>query len=146
MDRWQNSFLDKLNQAQSKWVTSFEDALNRSVTPAFKRVSTFVSDNGFRVTTPLKEDGRRSYKFELAENAYLLLIFRFGGIGELEVRTESFVPGREPSLNRSPVRLVDVDEEWATKQFQQSLDMFVDLLAGAKAAAEAASAEELLAV
>ncbi|MCA9243800.1 MAG: hypothetical protein KDA32_07610 [Phycisphaerales bacterium] len=145
MDRWQNNFLEKLNQAQSKWVTSFEETLNRAVTPAFKRVSTFVSDNGFRVTSPLKEDGRRSFKFELAENAYLLLIFRFGGIGELEVRTESFVPGREPSLNRSPVRLVDVDEEWATRQFQQSLDIFVDLLAGAKAA-DAANAEELLAV
>jgi hypothetical protein len=89
---------------------------------------TFLADNGFSVSTPLRESGRRSFKFQLAENAYLLVIFRALLVGEYEVRSESFVPGVEPVLKRSSGRLVDVTEEWSSTFFQSSLDEFVNLL------------------
>jgi hypothetical protein len=77
----------------------------------------------------MRELGRRSYKFELAENVYLLMIFRSLGVGEFEARCESFVPGAEPAFRKSVVRIADVDEDWAREHFQKSLDAFLDLLA-----------------
>lgn len=86
---------------------------------------------------PLNEPGRRSFKFELAENAYLLMIFRFSGVGEFELRTETFVPGAEPVLQKAVGRLTDLTEEWAGRQFQGGLDSFVGLLGGSEDAAAA---------
>ena len=132
METWQKSFLDKLGKAQTQWLNGFEDTLDSMIGPVFDDMSAFVRDNGFRVTTPLSDAGRRSYKFELAENAYLLMIFKFTGVGEFELRCESFVPSSEPVLSKAMVRVADIDEEWARKQFQQALDNFVEALAGSK--------------
>ena len=93
---------------------------------------------------PLCEPGRRSFKFELAENAYLLMIFRSSGVGEFELRTESFVPGGEPALNKKLGRVADFTKEWATERVQAALDTFVDLLSGAQQTQPAA--EELVGV
>lgn len=132
MDSWQKQFLDKLGRAQSVWLTQFEQSMEEHVKPAFEQLSSFVRENGFKVSTPLHDDGRRSYKFELAENAYMLLIFRFSGLGEFELRSESFAPGSEPALNKSLVRVADVNRDWSDRQFQSALDGFVDLLSGSK--------------
>lgn len=129
---WQKSFVDKLGKVQTLWIKQFEDTLNKFVQPAFQNVASFTRENGFKVSTPLHDDGRRSYKFELSENAYLLMIFRFSSVGEFELRCESFVPGHEPCLNKSQVRLVDVSESWVDQQFQTALDTFIDLLSGSK--------------
>lgn len=141
VDKWQSGFLEKLNKAQGSCAKRFEETIDKHVAPAFDDLSLFVRDNGFRVSTPLKESGRRSFKFELAENAYFLLIFRFTGIGEFEARSETFVPGHEPILRKFMGRVADIDETWSRKQFQSGLDGFVDLLSGEKMAQ--ASAEEL---
>jgi len=132
MNNWQNSFLEKLGKVQTQWMRNFETTMERCVTPAFDDVCAFVRDNGFKVSTPLHDDGRRSYKFELSENAYLLMIFRFSGVGEFEVRCESFTPGGEPLLTKSMMRVAEVDEEWATRQFQTALDAFVEAMTGSK--------------
>lgn len=136
VDNWQKSFLDKLNKVQSQWVRSFEETIEKAVSPVFDDLSAFVRDNGFRVSTPLHDEGRRSFKFELSENAYLLLIMRFTGVGEFELRSECFVPGNEPRLEKSIVRLSDVDNDWADKQFRSALDEFIDQLSGSKFSAE----------
>ncbi len=139
VDSWKRSFLDKLHEALSRCGRQFEEALDRAVVPAFDELAAFLRDNGFDVSTPLSELGRRSFKCELAENAYVLMIFRFLSVGEFELRTETFVPGAEPTLEKSVGRLDDVDEAWARAQFEAGLDRFIDLLAD-KADAEPSEA------
>jgi len=134
VDSWKESFLEKLHEAQTRCAKQFEEALERAVVPAFDELSPFLRDNGFKVSTPLSEAGRRSFKCELAENAFLLMIFRFSGVGEFELRTETFVPGVEPMLDKSMGRVADVDEDWSQKQFRAGLDRFVDLLSDKTAA------------
>ncbi len=130
MDTWKKTFLDKLNRAQGQWVKRFEDAMEEHFVPVFDECRQFLSDNGFRLGIPLREPGRRSYKFELSENAYLLMIFRSLGVGEFELRCESFVPAREPVLDKTVARIADFNAEWATARVHAGLDTFVDLLAG----------------
>jgi hypothetical protein len=133
VDSWKNNFLDKLREAQSQCAKQFETTLDSFIAPVFDDISGFLRDNGFQVSNPLNENGRRSFKAELAENAYVLMIFRFAGVGEFELRTEIFAPGVDPTLERETGRLADIDSEWAEKTFQNSLDRFVDLLSGQKA-------------
>ncbi len=143
MDNWKSSFLEKLHRAQEQCARKFSDAIDQAVAPVFDDLAEFLRDNGFEASTPLKEAGHRSFKMELAENAYVLMIFRFTGVGEFEMRTETFVPGAEPILDKSPCRVVDIDRDWAQRRFQDALDRFVDLLAGQKVASEA---DQLVAV
>ncbi|MGE3181616.1 MAG: hypothetical protein AB7N71_08295 [Phycisphaerae bacterium] len=140
---WKNKFIGKLEQAQNHWLREFESAVDKSVTPAFDEFREFLSTNGFSVSRPLKEEGRRSFKFELAENAYLLVLFRSAGVGEFEIRAESFVPGQEPVLSKAIARVNDLSHDWVIEQFQTALDNFVGLLSGQKFEVES---EELIAV
>ncbi|MDX2199302.1 MAG: hypothetical protein SF069_10080 [Phycisphaerae bacterium] len=127
---WKKSFLDRLNQAQTNWVREFEESVEKAVGPAFDEMRGFLAENGFRVSKPLREEGRRSFKFELAENAYLLVLFRSAGIGEFEIRAECFVPGQQPLLTKAIARNKDLNPTWAQQQFETALDNFVGLLAG----------------
>lgn len=140
---WKKGFVDRLNQAQQNWLKEFDNAMEHSVVPAFDEIREFLSNNGFRVSRPLREEGRRSFKFELAENAYVLIMFRAAGVGEFEIRAESFVPGREPVLNKAIARVKDLGQRWAGEQFQTALDNFVGLLSGEELVPESA---ELVAV
>lgn len=137
MDSWKRQFIDKLGKAQAACAKRFEDSIDDAVNPVFQDMQGFLRDNGFKVSQPLKEQGRRSYKFELAENAYMLLIMRFNGVGELELRTEIFVPGSEPQLTKSVGRLADVSTKWAEEQFHGGLDTFINQLAGEQPAESA---------
>ena len=132
MNQWRDEFLGKLNKAQAHWNKQFEDALDSSFVPVFDDFKGFLADNGFKLSVPLSEPGRRSFKFELAENAYMLMIFRSSGVGEFELRTESFVPGSEPVLNKAVGRVADFTKDWVTERVQTALDTFVDLLSGAQ--------------
>ena len=134
MDQWKESFLSKLNRAQSQWVSRFDEALDDHFVPEFEEIKQFLGDNGFRVSTPLHEPGQRSFKFELAENAYLLMILRSVGVGEFELRSEVFAPGKEPELSKMTARANDLTREWVSQQLQSALDTFVDLLGGESAA------------
>jgi hypothetical protein len=129
MDHWKRSFLDRLGKAQAHWLTRFEELVEARILPTLEDYKEFLADNGFRLSSPQHEPDRRSFKFELAENAYLLLILRSTGIGEFELRSECFVPGREPVLSKATVRIADVDDGWAAQQLRRGLDAFVDLLA-----------------
>ncbi len=130
MDSWKDSFLKKLHKVQSRCAQQFEDALDGSVVPVFDELSAFLGDNGFRVSMPLNEPGRRSFKLELAENAYFLVLFRFAGVDEFELRSETFVPGSEPILERCTGRTSDMDRDWGQSLFQVGLDRLVELLGG----------------
>lgn len=130
MDGWKKHFIDKLGKAQQSCAQRFEDALDEAFNPVFEDLSAFLRDNGFKVTQPLRENGRRSFKFELAENAYLLVLVRFGGLGDFELRSEAFVPGNKPVLRKFVGGLKDLSTPWAEKQFRTALDQFIELLSG----------------
>lgn len=129
-DNWKKQFIDKLGQAQSRCAQRFDEMIERHVSRSYEDVASFVRDHGFRTSTPLSEPGRRSYKFELVENAYLLLLFRFVNVGEFELRSELFVPGCEPLLRKAVGRVADIDDTWAQKLFRGALDQFVEMLSG----------------
>ena len=131
MDNWKQTFLDKLTQAQSQWISRFDEALNTHFVPIFEEYRQFLADNGFRLSVPMREPGRRSFKFELSENAYLLMILRAMGVGELELRCESFVPGCDPAHSRSVGLVSQVTQEWVTERVRGALETFVDLLSKA---------------
>jgi hypothetical protein len=133
VNEWKKTFLTKLHAAQEKCAHFFDESLERHVLPVFDELQQFLRDNDFDVTSPMKEKGRRSFKFELAENAYLLVIFRFAGVDEFELRNEIFVPCREPILEKFAGRVADIDRDWAENLLQTSLDRFVDLLNEQKA-------------
>jgi hypothetical protein len=135
---WKKGFLDRLGQAQQQWLREFDAAMEQYVLPAYDELREFLSNNGFRVSKPLREEGRRSFKFELAENAYVLVLFRAAGVNEFEIRAESFVPGREPVLNKAMARVKDLSMPWAQEQFQTALDNFVGLLSGEELVPDAA--------
>ena len=56
MDNWKQTFLDKLTQAQSQWISRFDEALNTHFVPVFEEYRQFLADNGFR----LSADARRA--------------------------------------------------------------------------------------
>jgi hypothetical protein len=145
MDSWKDNFAHKLQSAQSNWNKQFETVLDEQVVPVFEDIASFVRDHGFATSIPLHDDGKRSFKFELAENAYLLMIFRSSGIGEFELRCEAFAPGAEPGLSKSIERLADVNKEWSQQKFQSALDGFVSHLNGKAAGNADAKAEPELA-
>lgn len=127
---WKKGFLDRLGQAQQQWLQEFDNAMDEYVSPAYDEIREFLGNNGFRVSKPLREEGRRSYKFELAENAYVLVLFRAAGVNEFEIRAETFVPAREPVLSKALARVKDLNQPWAQEQLQTALDNFVGLLSG----------------
>ena len=131
MESWKRSFSEKLGQVQARWATRFEDSLEEAVTPIFDELSDFLTHNGLLVTTPVQENGRRTYKFELAEDAYVLLNFRSRGIGEFELSRETFVLGHRPVIRKTTERVSSLSPEWAQREFQGALDTFVELLNGA---------------
>ena len=133
MTEWKKTFLDKLHVAQEKCAHQFDEAVERYVIPVYEELQQFLRDNDFDVTNPMKEKGRRSFKFELAENAYLLVILRFAGVDEFELRNEIFVPGRDPILEKFAGRVADINRSWAENLLQSSLDRFIDLLSEKRA-------------
>jgi hypothetical protein len=133
MADWKTNFTEKLKDVQGRWLRQFDEVLDNRVTPVFDDVAQFVRNHGFATSVPMKDDGRRSFKFELAENAYLLLIVKAEGVGEFVLSRESFVPGREPLQHEQADRLADVTETWARQQFEEALDEFVDHLSSATA-------------
>lgn len=146
MDDWQKSFTEKLSRVQSRWVTQFDEALDAAVVPVFNGLADFLRHNGIATRVPLRESGRRSLKFELAEDAYLLMIFRATGFGEFELSCESFAPDGRSDASRVTERVSHLNDQWIRRVIQGALDAFVDLLAGTEEQGEEKAEEELAAL
>jgi hypothetical protein len=131
MTQWQQSFVQNLESLRGQWLKDFDRVMNESVAPAFERISGFVGEHGFRVSSPVSQTDRRSYKFEMAENAFLMVFFHHRGINDYMVKTECFVPGREPWDYSESGALNDITLEWATAMFQKGLDTFVTAFSAA---------------
>lgn len=128
MSKWQNSFARSMDNVRVHWVKRFDESVSQRVGPAFEEISAFVSKHGFRPSTPMKQGDRRSYKFELNENAYALLTFRHEGLDDMHMSCEYFVPGGDPGTYETRVSCADVTREWAGAQFQEALDSLVSAL------------------
>ncbi len=136
MDQWKQQFAAKLSEVQSHWMTQFDGTLDESVNPVFDELGEFLRDNGFATAIPMQQPGRRSFKFELAEDAYLLMIFRATGLGGVELSIESAVPGVAPEPTRLNERLADINADWAEETFRSALNDFVDQLGESAAVVE----------
>ncbi len=136
MDEWKQSFVERLGRVQSRWAARLDQTLDAVVKPVFDDLAEFLRENGFSASTPLRASGRRSFKFELAEDAYVLLIFRSVGVGEFELSREVFLLGSPPDVTRLTERVATLDADWARAQFQAALDAFVEILSGRENATE----------
>jgi hypothetical protein len=96
MDKWQRSFLGKLESARQHWVGRFDAVAEDHLTPVFEEFEAFTTANGFRVSAPECSDPARHFKFELTENGYVLLTFRLHGLERVAAFAEVVVPGTRP--------------------------------------------------
>jgi hypothetical protein len=124
--QWRESFARRVEGLRSQWVKKFEQKLADVVAPAFGEISAFVGEHGFKTTSPLIQSDRRSFKFEMAENAYVLVTVMHGSIEEAVVKCEYFAPGADPGEFEVRAALGEVTKAWASERFQEALDTFVE--------------------
>ena len=124
-NQWRQTFANRLDGLRSQWVDDFKRRLDSEVEPAFDELAGFVREHGFQTSSPLNQPERRSFKFELNENAFVLLTLSHESMGDVSLRCEYFAPGAQPGdlVHRAPLQ--DVDRDWATSRFQEALDAFV---------------------
>ncbi len=128
MDEWKRSFAKRIGHVRTNWAGRLDEALDATVMPVFKEFIEFLRGNGFDASVPMQDVGHRSLKFELAENAYVLLIFASKALDEFEFSRELFVLGGEPDSETSVERVSSLDRPWVERQFQEALDAFVEVL------------------
>ncbi len=135
MADWQQSFAKRLGGLREEWNRAFTEVVDEEIVPAFRQMESFLTNNGFSISTPRSEGGVRSFKFALGEDVYTIVSFRLRGPLELEASDEVFAGGtKDANARRESVPIRSVDAGWAQRQFQAALDRFV-------AALEAASLE-----
>ena len=132
MTDWQKRFSQKLELARSASSEQFEVVADQTLVPAFETFQKFTAQQGVAASAPLVNLGARTFKFALAENAYLLMTFRLSGLDYCELYGEFVIPGRGklPPVHQH-IELAEVNGAWARRAFEESLDHFVDALVGA---------------
>lgn len=144
---WRQSFTRKLEGLRSQWIKNFEEHMRDDVGPAFDEIASFVGEHGFRASSPLVQPDRRSFKFEMTENAYVLMTIRHNSVEEVVVKCEYFAPGADPGEYEVRAGLHEVNRGWAKERFQEALDTFVDALDKRRTPAGGSTSDlELLAV
>lgn len=129
-DEWRGSFLKNLESAKGKWGREFEDAMDSTAASVFEEFSSFLSEHGFQCQRPRSAAGRRAFKLEMSENAYVLLTFFHEGVTDVRVKCEYFTPPGNASESESRHSLSDLNRGWFSERFQQALDRFVGSFGG----------------
>ncbi len=127
-NQWRQTFANRLDGLRLQWVDDFKRRLDSEVEPAFDELAGFVGDYGFRTSSPLNRPECRSFKFELNENAFVLLTLSHESMGDVSLRCEYFAPGAQPGDLVHRAQLQDVNRDWATSRFQEALDTFVSAI------------------
>jgi hypothetical protein len=130
MDEWQRDFASRIGALQEQWAARFTTLIESTAEPVSREFAEFLKPWNFRISAPRAESMLRSFKFELAEDAYVLIFFRGKGIDAVECEYESSVPGTGSAHGERTERPGrEADREWVESCFQRALDDFVAKLA-----------------
>lgn len=131
MSNWQAQFARKIDTLKDAALSGFNAMADQALTPVFEEFQAFTDKQGMKSSAPLSQPGVLTFKFQVSENAYVLMAFRQSGIEQCEALAEFAVPQRNkvPQLQRR-VDLADADAGWIRRFFEETLDRFVDVLAG----------------
>lgn len=123
MNDWEKEFMKKMESLHTQSTNCLERFLQEDLHVAFESVSNFLSQWKFQTSTPQTQPGRRSFKFALTEEAYVLVTFHLDGVDNLECESEYGLPGTgRVSGTRCSVSLRKVDRQWGELCFQKALD------------------------
>ena len=133
MDEWRHGFASKIGALQEQWVGRFTTLVEEIAEPVFREFADFLKQWNFHISMPRTESAMHSFKFELVENAYVLIFFRSKGIDAVECEYESAVPGVGASHGeRTEKAGREADRKWVESCFRRALDDFVAKLTEAE--------------
>ena len=126
MNRWQEQFaqqMDALCAQSSTWFDRFADDV---LEPTLESMTGFLDRWNYEITLPPCEPGRRTFRFGLTEDGYMLLWFRLEGFDTLQCEYEYSLPGvgRVQGV-RTTAGLRSADSDWVDSCFQMALGAFV---------------------
>jgi hypothetical protein len=134
MNDWEKEFTKKMESLHEQSKTSLERFLQEDLQVGFDALSNFLGQWKFQSSTPQVQPGRRSFKFGLTEDAYVIVTFRLEGLDTLECETEYGMPGvGRLAGTRSASSLRKVDRQWGESCFQKALDGLLGKLGEAEA-------------
>lgn len=123
MTEWEKEFSKKMESLHEQSTTSLERFLQEDLQTAYTALSSFLSQWKFQASTPQVQAGRRSFKFALTEDAYVIVTFRLEGVDSLECESEYGLPATgRVSGTRHNSSLRKVDRQWGEACFQKALD------------------------
>jgi len=139
MDKWKQGFAEKIEALQDQWRRQFDVLVEETLEPVFSEFDEFVRPWDFQASIPQAQSPVRTFKFTLAEDAYVLVFFRSKGVDTVQCLYEYAIPGQGTSKSRRSDTVVrNVSREWAKDCFQTALDDFVAKLTEAERARETA--------
>ena len=130
MNDWEKDFSKRMESLHAQSTNCLERFLQEDLQGAYAAVSNFLSQWKFQNSMPQSQAGRRSFKFALTEDAYVIVTFRLDGLDVLECESEYSLPaiGRVPGT-RWASSLRKVDRQWGDACFQKALDGLLAKLA-----------------
>lgn len=132
MNDWRKRFAEKMEFVREVALARFDEFASKTLGPLYEEFSAFTGEHGVKAANPLANGEARTYRFSVAENAYVLLTFRSAGVERCELLSEFSVPNREkPAPVKSSVNLLDADDVWARRAFEESLERFAEAVAEA---------------
>lgn len=126
---WQRRIALKFSMVRGAAHIGFERFADQTLTPIFEELTRCTSESGspsvMMATMTVAHPGVRAYKFAVTRQACLTITFRAYGL-RCDVLNEFSVPNYRISPTYDSVDLLDADEEWARRVFEEALDIFVD--------------------
>lgn len=124
--KWQQEFTSKVNALREGWTSQFEAIGDAQVGPVYQAFSDFARRCELKSSAVPDQQGLRSYKFELCEDAYVMLYFRPRGVDQVECDYECFLPGvGRVSGIKSSAAAANLQKEWVDSCFRMALDDLV---------------------
>jgi len=134
MSGWREEFVERIAVVRRGVLDLFERFAGETLTAVFEEIRSFTADHGLRGSAPVSKAGLRTFKFSVADNAYVLITFRPRGLDRIEVFSEFTVPNRpKVSPLYDSTELIEAGQAWAQRSFEQSLDRFAEVMAQALA-------------
>ncbi len=129
MNTWQERFTQKLDNVREAAEGFFQRFCGETLDVVFDEFCDFTSQRGLAGSAPLAKANVRTFKFEMSENAYVLMTFRSCDLEHCEVISEFSIPHHEKlPTAKNRVEMGDADDAWARRMFEESLDAFADAL------------------